>query len=102
MLQGELPDGHWNPNPKIEAAVSPCTFEIWASFLTEMSAATVAEPFLLSSYPDAAPHRKLWSAPVYASLPSTSDADPFVTVAVHGDGIHVLDVRTALSLLRTG
>lgn len=71
-------------------------------FLTEMSAATIAEPFLLSSYPDSAPHRKLASVPVCASLPSTSDADPFVTVAVHGDGIHVLDVRTALSPLRTG
>ncbi|EIW61588.1 uncharacterized protein TRAVEDRAFT_69910 [Trametes versicolor FP-101664 SS1] len=59
-----------------------------------MSAATVAEPFLLSSYPDSAPHRKLSAVPVYASLPSTSDADFFVTVAVHGDGIHVLDTST--------
>ncbi|KAI0677249.1 hypothetical protein C8Q78DRAFT_1088267 [Trametes maxima] len=56
-----------------------------------MSAATVQEPFLLSSYPESAVHRKHSAAPVYASLPSSSDADPFVTVAVHGDGVHVLD-----------
>ncbi|OSD04539.1 hypothetical protein PYCCODRAFT_1443810 [Trametes coccinea BRFM310] len=59
-----------------------------------MSAATVADPFLLFSYPESAAHRKHSAAPVYAALPSTSDADPFVTVAVQGDGVHVLDIST--------
>ena len=59
-----------------------------------MSAATIAEPFLLSSYPESSAHREHSAEPVYASLPSSSDANPFVTVAVQGDGIHVLDVRT--------
>ncbi|KAI9064835.1 hypothetical protein FKP32DRAFT_1665671 [Trametes sanguinea] len=59
-----------------------------------MSAATIADPFLLSSYPESAAHRKHSAVPVYASLPSTSDADPFVTVAVQGDGVHVLDTST--------
>ncbi|KAI0776156.1 hypothetical protein BD413DRAFT_261764 [Trametes elegans] len=59
-----------------------------------MSAATIAEPFLLSSYPESPTHRKHAAAPVYASLPSSSDADPFISVAVHGDGVHVLDTST--------
>ncbi|KAH9899554.1 hypothetical protein C8Q73DRAFT_639326 [Cubamyces lactineus] len=59
-----------------------------------MSAATIAEPFLLSSYPESSAHRKHSAEPVYASLPSSSDADPFVTVAVQGDGVHVLDTST--------
>ncbi|KAI0355300.1 hypothetical protein OH77DRAFT_316034 [Trametes cingulata] len=59
-----------------------------------MSAATIAEPFLLSSYPDSSSHRKHSAVPLYASLPSSSDADPYVTVAVHGDGVHVLDTST--------
>ncbi|KAI0331319.1 hypothetical protein GY45DRAFT_1336311 [Cubamyces sp. BRFM 1775] len=59
-----------------------------------MSAATIAEPFLLSSYPESSAHRKHSAEPVYASLPSSSDADPFVTIAVQGDGVHVLDTST--------
>ncbi|KAI0638487.1 hypothetical protein C8Q77DRAFT_1091361 [Trametes polyzona] len=59
-----------------------------------MSAATIAEPFLLSSYPESSAHRKHSAVPVYASLPSSSDADPFVSVAVQGDGVHVLDTST--------
>ncbi|KAI0375953.1 hypothetical protein BV20DRAFT_985175 [Pilatotrama ljubarskyi] len=59
-----------------------------------MSAATIAEPFVLSSYPDSSTHRKHLAVPLYGSLPSSSDADPFVTVAVHGDGVHVLDTST--------
>ncbi|KAI0652881.1 hypothetical protein C8Q70DRAFT_1059801 [Cubamyces menziesii] len=59
-----------------------------------MSAATIAEPFLLSSYPESSAHRKHSAEPVYASLPSSSDANPFVTVAVQGDGVHVLDTST--------
>ncbi|KAI0751088.1 hypothetical protein C8Q80DRAFT_1099341 [Daedaleopsis nitida] len=60
-----------------------------------MSAATVSEPFLLSSYPESSAHKKRKLAPLYASLPSGSNADPFVTVAVQGDGIHVLDVLSS-------
>ncbi|KAI0650437.1 hypothetical protein C8Q79DRAFT_1083841 [Trametes meyenii] len=59
-----------------------------------MSAATVQEPFLLSSYPESATHRKHSAAPLHVSLPSTGDAGPLVTVAVHGDGVHVLDTTT--------
>ncbi|KAH9855045.1 hypothetical protein C2E23DRAFT_867127 [Lenzites betulinus] len=59
-----------------------------------MSAATIAEPFLLASYPESSAHRKHTAAPLYASLPSSSNADPFVTIAVHGDGVHVLDTST--------
>ncbi|KAI0832732.1 hypothetical protein BC628DRAFT_1309590 [Trametes gibbosa] len=62
-----------------------------------MSAATIAEPFLLSSYPESSAHRKHASTPLHVSLPSSSNADPFVTIAIHGDGVHVLDVRTAFS-----
>ncbi|KAI9000727.1 hypothetical protein BD414DRAFT_526173 [Trametes punicea] len=59
-----------------------------------MSAAIIAEPFLLSSYAESSTSRKHSAVPIYASLPSTSDADPLVTVAVQGDGVHVLDTST--------
>ncbi|KAI0774562.1 hypothetical protein C8Q74DRAFT_1438657, partial [Fomes fomentarius] len=59
-----------------------------------MSAATIAEPFLLSSYPESSAHRKRKLAPLYASPPSGRDAEPFVTLAVQGDGVHVLDTST--------
>ena len=62
-----------------------------------MSAATVAEPFLLSSYPESSAYKKRQATPIFASEPSGSNADPFVTVAVQGDGVHVLDVRTSYS-----
>ncbi|TFK94274.1 hypothetical protein K466DRAFT_476809 [Polyporus arcularius HHB13444] len=59
-----------------------------------MSAATVSEPFLLSSYPESSAYKKRKATPLYVSLPSGSDADPFVAVAVQGDGVHVLDTST--------
>lgn len=94
MLQGELPDGCRNPNPKL---VVVCTSlrKIGSHICTEMSAATIAEPFLLSSYPESSAHRKRKLAPLYVSPPSGGDAEPFVIVAVQGDGVHVLDVRIA-------
>ena len=64
-----------------------------------MSAATIAEPFLLSSYPESSAYRKRKVTPLYASLPSGSNADPFVAVAVQGDGIHVLDVSITLCFM---
>ncbi|KAI0722363.1 hypothetical protein C8T65DRAFT_704869 [Cerioporus squamosus] len=59
-----------------------------------MSAATLSEPFLLSSYPESSAYKKRKATPLYVSLPSGSDADPFVAVAVQGDGVHVLDSST--------
>ncbi|RPD66864.1 hypothetical protein L226DRAFT_549593 [Lentinus tigrinus ALCF2SS1-7] len=59
-----------------------------------MSAATVSEPFLLSSYPESSAYKKRRATPLYVSLPSGSDADPFVTIAVQGDGVHILDTST--------
>ncbi|KAM5534801.1 hypothetical protein V8D89_011517 [Ganoderma adspersum] len=59
-----------------------------------MSAATIAEPFLLSSYPESSAYKKRQVTPLFASAPSGSNADPFVTVAVQGDGVHVLDAST--------
>ena len=64
-----------------------------------MSAATVAEPFLLSSYPESSTYKKRQATPLFVSVPSGSNADPFVTVAVQGDGLHVLDVRASASYL---
>ena len=63
-----------------------------------MSAATLAEPFLLSSYPESSVYKKRKTVSLYASLPSGSNADPFVAVAVQGDGLHVLDVCISMPL----
>lgn len=63
-----------------------------------MSAATIAEPFLLVSYPESSAHRKRKLIPTYVSIASGSDADAFVSVAVQGDGLHVLDVRTTSTM----
>ncbi|KAI1796095.1 hypothetical protein LXA43DRAFT_652845 [Ganoderma leucocontextum] len=59
-----------------------------------MNVATIAEPFLLSSYPESSAYKKRQVAPLFASAPSGSNADPFVPVAVQGDGVHVLDAST--------
>lgn len=67
-----------------------------------MSAATIGEPFLLSSYPESPAYKKRKVTPLYASIPSGSNADPFVTVAVQGDGIHILDVRSLMCPLCIG
>ncbi|EJF62319.1 hypothetical protein DICSQDRAFT_58264 [Dichomitus squalens LYAD-421 SS1] len=57
-----------------------------------MSVATIAEPFLLASYPESSTYRKRKATPIFASIPSGSDADPLVSVAIQGDGVHILDV----------
>lgn len=93
MLQGELPDGHRNPNPSLVLCVLRRKIGSRVLHLA-MSAATVSEPFLLSSYAESSAYKKRKVIPLHVSLPSGSDADPFVTVAVQGDGVHILNVRT--------